>query len=238
MCTGKLSHRACTRSHTLARTRIPHTHTHTCTKVHCERSQGYRTARKVNPAEWFQQFSLCSGYAHVRLPQLPIYFLSLSLSLLFSTHIPPSASSTRSHTHPRHPKRKGREQQERETKRERRRKFTDFKNRPDFPPLWNCLGCAPLPTIDSHSFSPSPTSFILLQSCSLLPTFAAPPSSRPLVSSKLDGPMKFAVRHFLRLSLSLSLSLCRWESEVSLRLTLSWRTPDSSRGSSSTKAEI
>lgn len=68
---------------------------------------------------------------------------SFSLSLLFSTHIPPSASSTRSHTHPRHPKRKGREQQERETKRERRRKFTDFKNRPDFPPLWNCLGCAP-----------------------------------------------------------------------------------------------
>lgn len=83
MCTGKLSHRACTRSHTLARTRIPHTHTHTCTKVHCERSQGYRTARKVNPAEWFQQFSLCSGYAHVRLPQLPIYFLSLSLSLCY-----------------------------------------------------------------------------------------------------------------------------------------------------------
>lgn len=63
------------------------------------------------------------------------------------------------------------------------------------------------PTIDSHSFSPSPTSFILLQSCSLLPTFAAPPSSRPLVSSKLDGPMKFAVRHFYLASLSPSLSL-------------------------------
>lgn len=72
-------------------------------------------------------------------------FLSLSLSppcLLFSTHIPPS--STRSHTHPRHPKRRKRERERAtERKRERGRKFTDFKNRPDFPPLWNCLGCAP-----------------------------------------------------------------------------------------------
>ena len=86
---------------TRVRTRGPctftHTHTHTHTYVHtrtripryvamyiqvgCERSQGYRVARKVNPAEWFQQFSLCSGYAHVRLPQLLLYLLSLFLSL-------------------------------------------------------------------------------------------------------------------------------------------------------------
>lgn len=68
------------------------------------------------------------------------------------------------------------------------------------------------PTIDSHSFSPSPSSFPL-QSWSLLPFAALPP--RLLVSSKLDGPMKFAVRHFYLASLSLSFSLSGRERPLS-----------------------
>lgn len=214
MCTGKLSHRACTRSHTLARTRIPHTHTHTCTKVHCERSQGYRTARKVNPAEWFQQFSLCSGYAHVRLPQLPIYFLFLSLSAIFDPY--PSLGLLHEEPYTSSASKKERERATRERNEKRKtEEIYRLQESPWFPTLVKLPRLRTFPTIDSHSFSPSPTSFILLQSCSLLPTFAAPPSSRPLVSSKLDGPMKFAVRHFYLASLSPSLS-CRWERERSL----------------------
>lgn len=214
MCTGKLSHRACTRSHTLARTRIPHTHTHTCTKVHCERSQGYRTARKVNPAEWFQQFSLCSGYAHVRLPQLPIYFLSLSLSAIFDPY--PSLGLLHEEPYTSSASKKERERATRERNEKRKtEEIYRLQESPWFPTLVKLPRLRTFPTIDSHSFSPSPTSFILLQSCSLLPTFAAPPSSRLLVSSKLDGPMKFAVRHFYLASLSPSLS-CRWERERSL----------------------
>lgn len=215
MCTGKLSHRACTRSHTLARTRIPHTHTHTCTKVHCERSQGYRTARKVNPAEWFQQFSLCSGYAHVRLPQLPIYFLSLSLSAIFDPY--PSLGLLHEEPYTSSASKKERERATRERNEKRKtEEIYRLQESPWFPTLVKLPRLRTFPTIDSHSFSPSPTSFILLQSCSLLPTFAAPPSSRLLVSSKLDGPMKFAVRHFYLASLSPPLSLSVVERERSL----------------------
>lgn len=133
---------------------------------------------------------------------------SLSLSLLFSTHIPPSASSTRSHTHPRHPKRKGREQQERETKRERRRKFTDFKNRPDFPPLWNCLGCAPSRRLTAtlSLLLPPP-----LSSFNLAPYYLRLLRLPPLASSFLQNwtarwNSQFATS-ILRLSPPLSLSL-------------------------------
>lgn len=161
-------------------------------------------------------------------------FLSLSLSppcLLFSTHIPPS--STRSHTHPRHPKRRKRERESNRKKKRKGEEIYRLQESPWFPTLVKLPRLRTFPTIDSHSFSPSPSSFPL-QSWSLLPFAALPP--RLLVSSKLDGPMKFAVRHFYLASLSLFFSL--WSREASLRLTLSWRTPDSSWGSSSTEAKF
>lgn len=216
MCTGKLSHRACTRSHTLARTRIPHTHTHTCTKVHCERSQGYRTARKVNPAEWFQQFSLCSGYAHVRLPQLPIYFLFLSLSAIFDPY--PSLGLLHEEPYTSSASKKERERATRERNEKRKtEEIYRLQESPWFPTLVKLprLRTPPddwQPLFLSFSHLLYPPSILLLTTYVCCASLLSPPRF-----FKIGRPDEIRSSPLLScVSLSLSLFFCRWERERSL----------------------
>lgn len=161
-------------------------------------------------------------------------FLSLSLSPVSAIFDPyPSLFHEEPYTSSASKKEKERERESNRKKKRKGEEIYRLQESPWFPTLVKLPRLRTFPTIDSHSFSPSPSSFPL-QSWSLLPFAALPP--RLLVSSKLDGLMKFAVRHFYLASLSLFFSL--WSREASLRLTLSWRTPDSSWGSSSTEAKF
>lgn len=144
--------------------------------------------------------------------------LSLSLSAIFDPYSSLGLLHEEPYTSSASKKERERATRERNEKRKTEEIYR-LQESPWFPTLVKLPRLRTFPTIDSHSFSPSPTSFILLQSCSLLPTFAAPPSSRPLVSSKLDGPMKFAVRHFYLASLSPSLSFSVVERERGLSQT-------------------
>lgn len=146
MCTGKLSHRACTRSC------ASHIHTHT----NSAHGRVWRSiANDLRDIGRHVRSILPNGSSNFHFaPVMPTYvcpsFLSsFSISLsLFLPRVcyfrPISLPLPRGAIHILGIQ-KGERERERaiERKRERGRKFTDFKNRPDFPPLWNCLGCAP-----------------------------------------------------------------------------------------------
>lgn len=236
MCTGKLSHRACTRSC------ASHIHTHT----NSAHGRVWRSiANDLRDIGRHVRSILPNGSSNFHFaPVMPTYVcpsflssfsISLSLSLPRVCYFRPiSLPLPRGAIHILGIQ-KGERERERATerKRERGRKFTDFKNRPDFPPLWNCLGCAP-----SDDWQPLFLSFsILLPSPILvLTTVRCAPSSPPRFF-KIGRPDEIRSSPLLS-CISLSLFFSLWSREASLRLTLSWRTPDSSWGSSSTEAKF
>lgn len=140
------------------------------------------------------------------------YLVSLSLSLFLSRAIfDPYPSLTRSHTHPQHPKRRGKEREQPKRKEKGGGNLPtsrialishpcEIASAAHLPDDWQ-----PLFLSFSHPLSSPPSSSFPLQSWSLLPFALTALPPRLLVSSKLDGPMKFAARHFYLASLSLSL---------------------------------
>lgn len=235
MCTGKLSHRACTRSC------ASHIHTHT----NSAHGRVWRSiANDLRDIGRHVRSILPNGSSNFHFaPVMPTYVcpsflssfsISLSLSLPRVCYFRPiSLPLPRGAIHI-----LGIQKEERE--REREQPKEKEKGGGNLPTSRIALISHPC-EIASAAHLPDDWQPLFLSFSILLPspilvltTVRCAPSSPP--RSKLDGPMKFAVRHFYLASLSLFFSL--WSREASLRLTLSWRTPDSSWGSSSTEAKF
>lgn len=133
-------------------------------------------ARKVNPTEWFQQFSLCSGYAHVRLPQLPVWLLSPTSGLPLLTSFLPFPTFEPllgGRIHPQaQPERTGsRERPTQEKGEQKTEKIYWLQKSPWFSTLVKLPRLRIYSTIDSHSFS-----FFLPASPPFVMVFSSPSS--------------------------------------------------------------
>lgn len=163
-----------------------------------------KIAQNQNPSEWLEQFSLHLGYAHVTLTRTRgsfalVYYINGERRQRVQRRVWEESRGAR----------RGRRTRMRvcERKREELRagqgmsEFTDSRNRPDFPPLWDCLGCTPFQRLTRPLAPLSPSAWCLSLSYPLYPYVYSPlfllrrsRCARPfLVATKLDDARKFAI---------------------------------------------